>query len=71
MESPEKRNANSNEGPTCCQAGFSNNFQRLGNPPRGGAIKAVYLAQSTQRVASGMAFSLAGAIGLPQAPQNP
>ncbi len=37
MESPEKRNANSNEGPTCCQAGFSNNFQRFGKPPRGAA----------------------------------
>ena len=47
MESPEKRNANSNEGPTCCQARFSNNFQCLGDPPPGdkrGLVGAIHAA---------------------------
>ena len=70
MESPEKRNAKSNEGPSRCQGGFSNNFLGSPCPPRGVAM-AAYLAQFTQRVASGTAFSLPGAIGWPQAPQIP
>ncbi len=34
MESPEKRNANSNEAPPCCQGGSSNYFRGV---PRAGA----------------------------------
>ncbi len=71
MESPEKRNANSNEAPTCCQGGFSKYFWGPQGPAPGGVATAVYLAQLTQRVASGTAFNLPVAICWPQLPQIP
>ena len=74
MESPEKWNANFNEAPTCCQGGFSKYFWDPRGPcaPGEGVMgTAVYLAQFTQRVASGTAFNLPKAICWPQLPQIP